>query len=134
MVTVGISVFIEDETVEAGRGKSKAISRSKSRNSIATRKNRKENGNRADFRGSNPHSYGEVFSLSALRAGRICAAAVSMPDIRIVTNIRKKREVIIYIWIGEVADRNVRGLKPFDRGLIPLFSLRPPSVDAYVQE
>ena len=40
----------------AGKGNSKAISKSKSRNNIATRKNRNENGRRADFIGSNPHS------------------------------------------------------------------------------
>lgn len=40
----------------AGSGNNSAISRSNSRNSIATRKNRKENGRRADFSGSNPHS------------------------------------------------------------------------------
>jgi len=37
-------------------GNSRAISRSKIRNRIAIRKKRKENGNRADFIGSNPHS------------------------------------------------------------------------------
>ena len=35
---------------------SSAISRSNIRNSIATMKKRKENGARADFIGSNPHS------------------------------------------------------------------------------
>lgn len=39
-----------------GSGNNRAISRSNSRNRMATRKNRKENGIRADFRGSNPHS------------------------------------------------------------------------------
>jgi len=34
----------------------RAISRSNIRNRIATMKNRKENGDRADFIGSNPHS------------------------------------------------------------------------------
>lgn len=57
--------------VAAGRGKRRAISRSNRRNKIATRKNRKENGSRADFKGSNPHSYGDFFSLSAFRLGRI---------------------------------------------------------------
>jgi len=40
----------------AGRGNNSAISRSNSKNKIATRKNRKENGRRADLSGSNPHS------------------------------------------------------------------------------
>lgn len=43
-------------SLAAGKGNSKAISKSKSRNNIATRKNRKEKGSRADFRGSKPHS------------------------------------------------------------------------------
>lgn len=52
-----------------GRGRSRAISRSNSRKRMATRKNRMENGRRADPRGSNPHSYGDSFSLSGLIAG-----------------------------------------------------------------
>lgn len=39
-----------------GRGRSRAISRSKRRNVIATRKNFIENGSRAEPIGSNPHS------------------------------------------------------------------------------
>lgn len=39
-----------------GRGRSSAISRSKRRNVIATKKNFIEKGRRADPRGSNPHS------------------------------------------------------------------------------
>lgn len=50
-----------------GNGNNKAISKSNRRNRIATKKNRKENGMRADFRGSNPHSYGEDFSELVLR-------------------------------------------------------------------
>ena len=47
-------------------GKSKVISTSKIRKITAIRKNRKENGNRADPLGSNPHSYGEFFSRSVI--------------------------------------------------------------------
>lgn len=47
-----------------GRGSRSAISRSNSRNRIATKKNRSENGSRADPSGSNPHSYGDSFSVS----------------------------------------------------------------------
>lgn len=39
-----------------GDGSNSAISRSNRRNKIATRKNRIENGKRAEPRGSNPHS------------------------------------------------------------------------------
>lgn len=47
-----------------GRGRSKAISRSNKRKRMATRKNRREKGSRADPRGSKPHSYGDSFSAS----------------------------------------------------------------------
>lgn len=39
-----------------GRGNRSAISRSNNKNRMATKKNRKEKGTRADLRGSNPHS------------------------------------------------------------------------------
>lgn len=39
-----------------GSGSKRAISRSKSRKRIATKKNRSEKGRRADPRGSKPHS------------------------------------------------------------------------------
>lgn len=39
-----------------GRGRSRAISRSKSKNVMATRKNFSEKGRRADPMGSKPHS------------------------------------------------------------------------------
>ena len=45
-----------------GSGRRSAISRSKRRNVTATRKNFMERGRRADPVGSNPHSYGLVFS------------------------------------------------------------------------
>lgn len=45
-----------------GSGRRSAISRSKRRKVIATRKNFMEKGRRADPMGSNPHSYGLVFS------------------------------------------------------------------------
>lgn len=57
------------ECVAHGMGSSSAISRSKRRNKIATKKNRKENGSRAVPRGSNPHSYGESFSVSGVVCG-----------------------------------------------------------------
>lgn len=45
-----------------GNGRRSAISRSKRRNVMATKKNFIEKGRRADPIGSNPHSYGLVFS------------------------------------------------------------------------
>lgn len=49
-----------------GSGRRSAISKSNSRNRIATRKNRIENGSRADPSGSKPHSYGDNFSWSGV--------------------------------------------------------------------
>lgn len=48
--------------IAQGRGSSRAISRSNSRNVMATRKNFIEKGRRAELVGSNPHSYGFAFS------------------------------------------------------------------------
>lgn len=47
-----------------GVGSSRTISMSKTRKMTARRKNRRENGVRAEFFGSNPHSNGESFSRS----------------------------------------------------------------------
>jgi hypothetical protein len=47
-------------------GRSKAISTSKIKKITAIKKNRKENGNREDLLGSNPHSNGELFSRSTI--------------------------------------------------------------------
>lgn len=58
---------------EAGiMGKRRAISKSNMRNSMATKKNRNENGRRAELIGSNPHSYGDAFSNSRERFGKKC--------------------------------------------------------------
>jgi len=83
--------------VAAGSGNKRAISKSKSKNKIATRKNRKEKGNRADFNGSKPHSYGELFSLSDFRLGKMCAAAANTAAIIRVNKTRKNIGVIICI-------------------------------------
>ena len=47
-------------------GNKRVISTSKIKKIKAIKKNRKEKGNRADFLGSNPHSYGEFFSRSII--------------------------------------------------------------------
>lgn len=52
-----VSIIFKLSVWEAhGSGRSRAISRSKRRNVIATRKNFIENGRRADPMGSKPHS------------------------------------------------------------------------------
>lgn len=68
-----------------GRGSSRAISKSNSRKRIATRKNRIENGRRADPSGSNPHSYGDNFSES----GFVCASQ-KFSVVRMILRIREE--------------------------------------------
>ena len=59
-------------------GKSSTISTSKIKKMIAKRKNRIENGRRADLIGSNPHSNGELFSRSLiLRLAKIHPKAIT---------------------------------------------------------
>ena len=50
--------------IRIGSGMSSAISMSNTKKITAKRKNRRENGIRAEFFGSNPHSKGVVFSRS----------------------------------------------------------------------
>lgn len=50
--------------IARGRGSRSAISMSNTKKITASRKNRMENGRRALFFGSNPHSKGEAFSRS----------------------------------------------------------------------
>lgn len=63
------SVFAVDICDAQGAGKRRAISRSNSRKRMAIKKNRIENGNRAEPIGSKPHSYGDSFSVSGLFCG-----------------------------------------------------------------
>ena len=53
-----------EEEIIIGIGKISVISTSKMRNTIAMRKNRRENGIREEFIGLNPHSKAEGFSRS----------------------------------------------------------------------
>ena len=55
-----------DVIMVIGIGSSSAISMSKFMKITAIRKNRDENGSRAKFFGSNPHSNGDLFSRSSL--------------------------------------------------------------------
>lgn len=72
-------------------GKMIAISTSKIKNKIATRKNWIENGRRADFFGSNPHSKGDIFSRSNLLFFEI-----------IMHNIINELEIVILIKIDKI--------------------------------
>ena len=73
-----VNVFVV--WIAHGRGRSKAISRSKSRNVIATRKNFIENGRRAELVGSNPHSYGFAFSAYKFIWGSQNAIIIRIKD------------------------------------------------------
>ena len=84
------------ERLEAGiLGNRRAISRSNIRNNIAIRKNRKENGRRADFIGSNPHSYGDFFSSFNVRVGKRCPIISKKLDSAMVSNIKIVRFMVL---------------------------------------
>jgi hypothetical protein len=59
-----IKMILLDWIIIIGVGINKTISMSKTIKITASRKNRVENGIRAELDGSNPHSKGEVFSRS----------------------------------------------------------------------
>lgn len=103
-------------------GKSRAISRSKIRNRIAIRKNRKEKGSRAELMGSNPHSYGDFFFRSNFRFGRKCLIINS----RLEIIIDKIKNISSFIFRMEKwQSRNAFDLKSIDEGLNPSFSYDP---------
>lgn len=71
-----------------GRGRSKITSISNIKKMTASKKNRRENGIRADLLGSNPHSNGEVFSRSLrARVFRNQASANTKAVIRRAINV-----------------------------------------------
>lgn len=75
-----------DVIIVIGIGSSSAISTSKIMKITAIRKNRDENGSRAEFLGSNPHSNGDLFSRSSLIFFEISVAnIIMMVDSRMVT-------------------------------------------------
>lgn len=78
-----------------GVGRRRAISKSKSKNKIATRKNRIEYGSRADPSGSNPHSYGDNFSESGLSEGSQKLMKAKISD---RVNAIKTKGVITFSW------------------------------------
>ncbi len=55
-----------DRKINDGAGKRRTISMSNTRKITARRKNRRENGRRAEEVGSNPHSKGDIFSRSCV--------------------------------------------------------------------
>ena len=69
-----------DVIMVIGIGSSIEISTSKILKITAIRKNRDENGSRAEFFGSNPHSNGDLFSRSSLIFFEIRVVSIIMAD------------------------------------------------------
>lgn len=65
IVDVNVQIKIFEKLIIIIIGKINVISTSKIKKIIVIKKNRKENGNREEDLGSNPHSKGELFSRSA---------------------------------------------------------------------
>lgn len=82
-----------------GSGSRRAISRSKRRKVMATRKNFIENGRRADSMGSNPHSYGLVFSEYTFSCGSQNAISMS----RVATAVFVSRVNIRFIILFRIS-------------------------------
>lgn len=79
-----------------GSGKSRAISTSNTRKITAKRKNRMENGSRALFLGSKPHSKGEAFSRSTRdREDRRIVRMIINEDTMVAKAKFREREVIL---------------------------------------
>lgn len=65
---------------------------------MATRKKRRENGRRADPRGSKPHSYGESFSWSGVIWGSQKDTMARITESKIVMVITAIATFIIFPW------------------------------------
>lgn len=66
---------------------------------MATKKNRKEKGRRADPSGSNPHSYGESFSASGFIWGSQNDTVASSKDKAVVIKKTVVIRFIIFPWV-----------------------------------
>lgn len=76
---------------EIGAGSKSTISISNTKNKTASKKNRSENGIRAEALGSNPHSKGDIFSLSFIDREDIKKAAINTTIGIIIAKINAKR-------------------------------------------
>lgn len=90
----------EESWSPQGSGRRRAISRSKRRNKIATRKKRREKGRRAEPRGSKPHSYGESFSWSGVIRGSQNETMANSIDRAMAINAIVVIKFIIFPWIS----------------------------------
>jgi hypothetical protein len=76
-------------------GSNSAISTSKIKKITAIKKNRSENGNRAELLGSNPHSNGELFSRSSIIFFEIREVMIIM----IVVSVRASVAIKVVVTI-----------------------------------
>lgn len=76
-------------------GKISAISTSKIKKIIAIIKNRNENGRREDSEGSNPHSYGDLFSRSI-------KAFLANKDARSITIAAIRKTIVAMITVEKI--------------------------------
>ena len=74
---------------------------SKTKNKTAKRKNRKENGSRADIFGSKPHSNGDIFSLSLEDRADNKKAAKKTTMGRIIAKIHENKDKVISLRARE---------------------------------
>lgn len=94
VLIIDILVF---KIIVIGRGINRIISISKTRKITASRKNRRENGIRAEDFGSKPHSNGVDFSRSVFFFNDRVSAAVITIIGKMVANIIVRNEVIILL-------------------------------------
>ena len=98
-------------------GRIKVISTSKIRKITAIRKNRKEKGNRAEPRGSNPHSNGDPFSRSVIvffdSKDAIIITAAAIMTITVVKTTECYKEIIedLDIPVTEIKEDSIKFLK-----------------------
>lgn len=81
-----------------GRGRRRAISRSKRRKRIATKKKRREKGRRAEPSGSKPHSYGESFWWSGVMSGSQNETMARIEERAVVMSSVVSSRFIIFPW------------------------------------
>lgn len=100
VVDVSIKLIMLDDSIDEIIGKISVISTSKIRKIILIKKNCNENGKRAEFLGSNPHSNGDVFSRSENDFLEIVIASIiiKLVIIRIVIDRIIKVNIIYTIY------------------------------------
>jgi hypothetical protein len=89
--------LILDVNIVIGMSSNSAISTSKIMKITVIKKNRDENGSRAEFFGSNPHSNGDLFSRSSLIFFDINVASIIMIDDNTMVIVAAIVIIIIYL-------------------------------------